>query len=147
MVNEEEKAKLMAYIHGELEDSESMEIAKRVETDSELRAEIDSIGRTSRQISEHFSIVQENEPDVGLTLDQVVKIRTAARSGRSARNSWVQILGFGGLAAAAFAAVVFYVAHGGTSSKRVEEPVAQNAPIPPPPSENRAKSILRSRRI
>lgn len=110
MVNDADKSKLMAYVHGELSGSEAMDIAKQIEADPDLRSEIDAIGRASRQISEHFTLAKREEEDFGLSPDQVLKIRaTAGQRTKSAKSwSWSWLLGSGALVAAGVAAVVFF---------------------------------------
>lgn len=104
MVNDADRSKVMAYVHGELGDAEAMAFAKRIEADPELRSEIDIVGRASRQVAEHFATVHEIEPDVGLSAEQILKIRSISDVREPKRSRlWIA----GAIVAVAAALVIY----------------------------------------
>lgn len=107
MVSEDEKSKYMAFVHGELNDSDAVEIAKRIESDPEIRREIDQLSRASRQTREHFAEVVKMAPDIGLGADQILRIRTAANK-RGAGFAWARWFGAALLAAAGVGTIALF---------------------------------------
>ncbi len=119
-----DRAKLLAYVLGELERDEAREVAALVEQDAEIRAEVQSLRSMTNKMEQVF-IVNE---DIGFSPAQIESIRKVARKKIRMRNWFWAASTF----AVASIAIVLLVPHNDRSSDSQRAGVAVNTTVVPP---------------
>lgn len=123
-----DKSKLMAYVHGELDEQEARAFTELLNRDEQARTEVEALMQTSASLESYYS-VGTNE---SLNPEQLARIRRKAEKPKSFWQAWTVFAG--GLAVAGLAAVVFYQTWIVENSKPEAASIAQLTPEASPPA-------------
>lgn len=120
MVSDQDRDKLIAFTHGELDQIETQRISARLNTDENFRREFEALLAASDALEDFF--IQPAKED--LSAEQIHKIMSAVRTQSGSRRGWY--LGAGGAAMAACLALVLWTQqHTQIMEKSATEPAAQ----------------------
>lgn len=103
MVNEHDRAKILAFVHGELDQLETQKLATRIEAEEELRKEFESVLATSDALEDMFLKPATEE----LSPKQLKEIMTKATASAPKRSRKSFFIAGGAVFAASLTLVVF----------------------------------------
>jgi len=104
----EDKAKLTAFVLGELDPAEARELVRRMETDPKLRFEVEALSVLNAKVAAHYNFAADDDTAFELSAKQLEKIRSAARREGEGR-AWKKGFVWGGMfIAASIAGLMFF---------------------------------------
>lgn len=141
MVNEQDRTKILAFVHGELDQLETQKLAERIESDAELRREFEAMLETSDALEDLFLKPATED----LSIKQIEGLLAKADTVKPIKSRKQFYIAAAGVFAASVAFVVSMqlheqkdepveFAHINDVAKQVPD-VAANAPMPSPPAE------------
>jgi len=107
-LNDEDKANLVAYLDGELDDSEAREVEAKLNIDSKAREEAEAMRRTW-DLLDYLPTPPPSPNFTHRTLDRIAAQKSSPNRGRGWGRSYPWLLAGGWAAAIVFTAAISFV--------------------------------------